>query len=122
VLKSVACQEPRVLFYQAALPLSTATLTRVSGLIRTHRRQIRSHWRALDPSRQALLTLAYLHKGERLVDLAAGFGISPATAWHRIRETIGLLAGAAPGLRTALRPCPVWGCCRIEGSGFGCDR
>ncbi|GAB3661545.1 IS5/IS1182 family transposase [Glycomyces tarimensis] len=92
-----------MLFYQAALPLSTATLNHVSGLVRTHRRQIRSHWRALDPGRQALLTLAYLHKGERLVDLAAGFGIAPATAWRRIRETIRLLAATAPGLRTALR-------------------
>ncbi|GAB3219971.1 IS5/IS1182 family transposase [Glycomyces halotolerans] len=92
-----------MLFYPAALPLSTATLTRVAGLIRGHRRHIGSRWRTLDPGQQALLTLAHLHKGERLADLAAGFGISAATACRRIRETIGLLAARAPGLQTALR-------------------
>jgi hypothetical protein len=49
-----------------------------------------------------LLTLAYLRKGERLRDLAAGFGISAATAWRRTRETIALLAARAPGTRDAL--------------------
>ncbi|GAB3661898.1 hypothetical protein GCM10028833_42330 [Glycomyces tarimensis] len=47
--------------------------------------------------------LAYLHKGERLRTLADGFGISEATAWRRVRETIGLLAAKATGLRQALR-------------------
>jgi hypothetical protein len=42
---------------------------------------------ALDPGTQALLTLAHLHKGEPLATLAAGFGISAATAWRRTRET-----------------------------------
>ncbi|GAB3994837.1 hypothetical protein GCM10029992_10470 [Glycomyces albus] len=83
------------MFYPAALPLSTSTLNRVAGLIRRHRKTIGSHWRALDPSTQALLTLAYLRKGETLRDLAAGFGISAATAWRRTRETIGLLAAGA---------------------------
>lgn len=92
-----------MLFYPAALPLSTATLNRVSALIRAHRRTIRSRWRRLAPGDQALLTLAYLHKGERLRALAAGFGISEATAWRRVRETIGLLAAKATGLREALR-------------------
>lgn len=92
-----------MLFYPAALPLSTATLNRVAGLIRAHRKAIGSHWRALDPGTQALLTLAYLRKGETLRDLAAGFGVSAATAWRRTRETIGLLAALAPGIRDALR-------------------
>jgi hypothetical protein len=91
-----------VLFYPAALPLSTSTLNRVASLIRTHRKTIGSRWRVLDPGAQALLTLAYLHKGERLRDLAAGFGISAATAWRRTRETITLLAARAPGIRDAL--------------------
>jgi hypothetical protein len=38
-----------VLFYSAALPLSHRTLTFVSGLIRAHRREIGSVWRALNP-------------------------------------------------------------------------
>lgn len=91
-----------MLFYPAALPLSTSTLNRVARLIRAHRKTIGSRWRALDPGTQALLTLAHLRKGEPLRDLATGFGISAATAWRRTRETIGLLAGLAPGIRDAL--------------------
>ena len=92
VLKSVVYQELRLLFYPAALPLSTATLNQVARLIRAHRKTIRSRWRALDPGTQALLTPAHLRKDEELRDLAAGFGISAATAWRSTRETIGLLA------------------------------
>ena len=90
-------------FYPAALPLSTATLTRVSALIRAHRTTIRSRWRRLALSDQAFLTLAYLHKGDRLRTLAAGFGISEAPAWRRMRETISLLAVQVRGLHEALR-------------------
>lgn len=81
-----------MLFYSAAPPLSTSTLNHVAGLIRTHRRAIGSRWRALDPGAQALLTLTYLHRGEALHALAAGFGISAATARRRTRETIRLHA------------------------------
>lgn len=66
------------------------------------RAQSPSRWRSLDSDTQALLTLAYLRKDERLHDLAASFGISAATAWRRTRETIGLLAARAPGIRAAL--------------------
>jgi hypothetical protein len=52
-----------VLFYRAVLPLSHQTLTFVSGLIGTHRREIGSVWRALNPGQQALLVLVYLRKG-----------------------------------------------------------
>jgi DDE superfamily endonuclease len=74
----------------------------VTGVIRRHRRQIGSPWRKLNPGRQALLVLAYLRKGERFADLAAGFGIGTATAWRYVTETVGLLAGRPPTLRTAL--------------------
>lgn len=50
-----------MLFYRAALPLSSRTLTFVSGIIR-HRASIGSCWRKLNPRRQALLVLAYLRK------------------------------------------------------------
>ena len=52
-----------MLFYRAALPLSHQTLTFVSALVRTHRREIGSVWRALNPGQQALLVLVYLRKG-----------------------------------------------------------
>jgi hypothetical protein len=61
-----------VLFYRAALPLSSKTLNYVAGIIRRHRASIGSAWRKLNPGQQALLVLAYLRKGETFADLAAG--------------------------------------------------
>jgi hypothetical protein len=52
-----------MLLYQAALSLSSRTLNYIAWLIRAHRRNIRSRWRAIDSGQQALLTLAYLHQG-----------------------------------------------------------
>src|ERR1700719_703355 len=92
-----------MLFYPAALPLSSQTLNYTAGVIRRHRRQIGSCWRKLDPGRQALLVLAYLRKGETFEDLAAGFGIGRTTAWRYVNETVELLAARAPKLRQAVR-------------------
>ncbi|MFC3493973.1 transposase family protein [Glycomyces rhizosphaerae] len=97
-----------MLSYTAPLPLSSDTLTRVSVLIRSHRKQIGSRWRALDPGQQALLTLAHLHKSERLADLAASFGISASTSSRRIRETIGLLSAEAPGSTHDTKAARIW--------------
>src|SRR5438477_9020015 len=92
-----------MLFYPAALPLSSQTLRYVAGIIRRHRRQIGSCWRKLSPARQSLLVLAYLRKGETFAELAAGFGIGTATAWRYVTETVALLAARSPKLRRALR-------------------
>ena len=73
-----------MLFYRAALPLSSRTLTFVSGLIRRHRKSIGSPWRKLNPGQQALLVLAYLRKGETFAELAAGFGVGTTTAWRYV--------------------------------------
>ena len=86
-------------FYQAALPLSTRTLTYTARLIRAHRKTIGSRWQVLDPGAQALLTLAYLRHGHTYEHLAPGFGISRATAARRINEVIDLLSAQAPRLR-----------------------
>ena len=91
-----------MLFYRAALPLSAATLTCTAGIIRRHRKKIGSCWRKLSPGRQALLVLAYLRKGETFAELAAGFGISTATAWRYVSETVALLAARSPKLNRAL--------------------
>ena len=91
-----------MLFYRAALPLSSQTLTYTAGIIRRHRRQIGSPWRKLNPGRQALLVLAYLRKGETFAELAAGFGVGTATAWRYVTETVALLAARSPKLRRAL--------------------
>jgi hypothetical protein len=92
-----------MLFYRAALPLSSKTLTFVSGLIRRHRKSIGSCWRKLNPGQQALLVLAYLRKGETFAELAAGFAVGVTTAWRYVNETVELLAARAPKLRTAVR-------------------
>ena len=88
-------------FYPAGLPLSRQTLDYTAGIIRRHCRQIGSPWRTLNPGRQALLVLAYLHKGETFAELAAGFGVGTATAWRYVTETVALLAARAPKLRDA---------------------
>ena len=92
-----------MLFYRAALPLSSRTLTFVSGLIRRHRKAARSRWRKLNPARQALLVLAHLRKGETFAELAAGFGVGTTAAWRYVNETVELLAARAPKLRKAVR-------------------
>ena len=91
-----------MLFYRAALPLSSPDPGLPAGVIRRHRRQIRSCWRKPLPGGQALLVLAYLRKGEMFAELAAGFGIGTATAWRYVNETVALLAARSPGLNRAL--------------------
>jgi hypothetical protein len=92
-----------LLFYRAALPLSSRTLTFVAGLIRRHRIAIGSPWRKLNAGKQALLVLAYLRKGETFAELAAGFAVGVTTAWRYVNETVDLLAARAPKLRQAVR-------------------
>ncbi len=46
-----------MLFYRAAVDLSSRTLNYVAGVIRRHRKAIGSAWRLLNPGRQALLVL-----------------------------------------------------------------
>jgi hypothetical protein len=92
-----------MLFYRAALPLSRATLTYLSGVIRRHRARIGSCRRKLNCGQQALMVLVHLRKGETFAELAAGFAVSTATAWRYVTEAVGLLAARAPKLRPALR-------------------
>jgi hypothetical protein len=92
-----------VLFYRAALPLSRQTLTYVAGIIRRYRAGIGSAWRKLPPAGQALLVLAHLRKGDPFAEIAARFGVSTATAWRYVHETVALLAARAPKLCRALR-------------------
>jgi DDE superfamily endonuclease/Helix-turn-helix of DDE superfamily endonuclease len=92
-----------MLFYRAALPLSSKTLSYTAGVIRRHQVTIGSPWRKLTPAQQALLVLVYLRKGETFALLAAGFEVSTTTAWRYVNETTDLLAARAPKLRQAVR-------------------
>ncbi|MFG1977907.1 transposase family protein [Nonomuraea fuscirosea] len=92
-----------MLFYRAAVDLSHQTLNYVAGVIRRHRKSMRSLWRRLNPGQQALLVLVYLRKGETFAELGAGFGVSTATAWRYVEETVALLSARSPKLMAALR-------------------
>lgn len=85
-----------MLFYPAALPLSSRTLNLAARVIRVHRKNTSSRWRRLDPAQQALLVLVHLYKGQALCQVAAGFRVGTATAWRYVRETTRLLAARAP--------------------------
>ncbi|MFF3404496.1 hypothetical protein ACFYW6_39690 [Streptomyces sp. NPDC002659] len=50
---------------QCRLPLSSATLELVSGLVLGHLKKIRSRWRKLPPGRIALIILAVLGHDQR---------------------------------------------------------
>ena len=100
--QSFVCPGASTLFYRAALPLSRATLTYLSGVIRRHRKQIGSAWRKLNPGQPALLVLAHLRNGETFTGLAAGFSVGTATAWRYVHEAVALLAARSPKLDTAL--------------------
>ena len=74
-----------MLFYRAALPLSSQTLSFTAGVIRRHRKSIGSCWRKLTPGQQALLVLVYLRKGETFAEVAVGFGVGAAKAWRYVK-------------------------------------
>jgi hypothetical protein len=98
----IRCRGASMLFYPAALPLSSHALIYVAGVIRRHRKKIGSCWRKLHPAQQALLVLDYLRKGETFAELAAAFGVGTATAWRYVTETVALLAARSPRLHQAL--------------------
>ncbi|MBB6550180.1 hypothetical protein HD593_004975 [Nonomuraea rubra] len=75
----------------------------MAGIIRRHRKAIGSTWRRLNPAQQALLVLVYLRKGETFTELSAGFGVSVATAWRYVEETVALLRARAAKVDRALR-------------------
>ncbi|MFD7935296.1 transposase family protein [Streptomyces sp. NPDC059755] len=70
---------PDGLVCTARLPLSSATLNWLAGLIRDHLKKFRSRWRALPPGRIAALVLAVLRCDQRPGDLAGGNGIHRTT-------------------------------------------
>ena len=88
-----------MLFYRAALPLSSRTLNFTAAVVRRHLKAIGSRWRKLNPGQEALLVLAYLRKGETFDELAAGFGVGRTTAWRYVNESRRTARG--PGAETA---------------------
>lgn len=91
------------LVYQCRLPLSSATLDLVAGLVRGHLKKIGSRWRKLPPGRIALIVLAVLRHDQRLSDMAGGNDVSASTVRRWLLEVTGLLAARAPRLDRALK-------------------
>jgi hypothetical protein len=94
---------PDPLVYQCRLPLSSATLDLVAGLVRVHLKKIRSRWRKLPPNRIALLVLAVLRHDQRLADIAGANDVSASTVRRWLLEVIGLLSARAPRRDRALK-------------------
>ncbi|GHH45949.1 IS5 family transposase [Streptomyces candidus] len=88
--------------YFAMLDVPHELVEHVSWLLYEHRRVRNTRWRKLGCFKQALLTLVHLRKNETFSQLGAGFGISQATAWRYVDETVDVLASWAPGLHEAL--------------------
>jgi hypothetical protein len=93
-----------MLFYRAALPLSSRTLTFAAGVIRRHRASIGSCWRKLNPGKQALLVLVYLRKGETFDEIAARFEVGTATAWRYVALLAARARSSARRSGTRRRP------------------
>src|SRR4051794_35899976 len=87
-------------------------------------RGTRAGTRALTCFYQALLVLIWLRKAEDLTLLAAGFGISRATAYRYRDEGIAVLAARASDLHTVLRQMAAdgWSHVILDGKLFDCDR
>ncbi|MER5687990.1 transposase family protein [Streptomyces sp. NPDC002205] len=88
---------------QVRLPLSTATISTVTRLIRAHLKKIGSRWRGLPAGRIAVIVLAVLRHDQRLVDMAGDNDISASTVRRRMLEVTGLLAARAERLDRALK-------------------
>ncbi len=88
--------------YPSMLDVPHELVEHVSWLIYARRRELRSPWSKLSCFKQALLALAHLRKNETYRQVGAGFGVSEATAWRYVDETIEILASWAPGLHEAL--------------------
>ncbi|MGW2815294.1 transposase family protein [Streptomyces sp. NPDC001415] len=88
--------------HPATIDVSHELVEHVAWLLYDRRREINSRWRKLGCFKQALPALARLRKNETLAQVGAGFGVSEATAWRYVDETLDVLASWAPGLHEAL--------------------
>jgi len=101
-LNTLATEEALLVPYPAMLDVPYELVEHVSWLLYEHRRARNVRWRKLGCFKQALLALVHLRKNETFSQLGAGFGISQATAWRYVDETLDVLGSWAPGLHEAL--------------------
>lgn len=91
--------------YRAMLDVPRELVRHLSRLLAAERRARGTHKRAraLTCWYQAMMVLVWYRKREDLTLLAAGFGISRATAYRYRDEVTKVLAATAPDLHQALR-------------------
>jgi hypothetical protein len=92
-----------MLFYRAAVPLSSRTLNFTAAVVRRHLKATGSRRRKPNPGQESLLVLVYLRKGETFDELAAGIGVGRTMARRYFNEVVEPPAGRAPKLRQAVR-------------------
>jgi len=91
--------------YRAILDVPRELIWFVSRLLAAHRRALgtRKGRRSLTPYRQAVFGLAWFREKRDIPNLGRGFGLSQATSYNYINETIDVLAAEAPDLQEALQ-------------------
>ncbi|MBF6046109.1 hypothetical protein GO001_12855 [Streptomyces sp. NRRL B-1677] len=78
--------------YSSTLDVPYNLAEYVSWLIHARRQELKSPWRRLGCSQQALLVLEHLRKNETFAQVGAGFGVSESTAWRYVDEILKVLA------------------------------
>ncbi len=112
--------------YSAMLDVPRELVRHLARLLAAERRTLgtRKNTRALTCWYHALLALTWYRKGEDLTLLAAGFGVSRATAYRYRDEATRVLATTAPDLHDALRRVAAdgWSHVILDGKVFTTDR
>lgn len=90
--------------FRAGIKVSAGTCDDLAGSLRRRHERNGTRWRLLDPVAQAALVIAFLRTNLTYAELAAGFGISPATCWRNVAEGISVLADRAGGSACATWP------------------
>ncbi|MFD4968451.1 transposase family protein [Streptomyces sp. NPDC058417] len=111
-----------MLVYPSGVDVSSSTLRFLSARLRTSRRERGTRWRRLTCGRQALLTLAHLRCGHTYAQLAAGSGVSVATAYRYIAEAVQVLAALAPTLQQAMQAAATKAYVTLDGTLLSIDR
>ena len=78
--------------FRAGVKVSAGTCDDLAGSLRRRHQRNGTRWRLLSPLAQAVLVIAFLRTNLTYAELAAGFGISPATCWRDVAEGISVLA------------------------------
>ena len=78
--------------FRAGVKVSAGTVGDLAGSLRRRHERNGTRWRLLSPVAQAVLVIAFVRANLTGAELAAGFGISPATCWRDVREGISVLA------------------------------